>query len=65
MMYILSNIELVHNKYKVKATTVLSSIWQVTLHNVRSKRQVSIRQTMHNKERNGGNAANHPSSHYG
>ena len=34
-----------HNKYTLKATTVISSMRQVTLHHVRSKRQVSIRQT--------------------
>ena len=41
----------IHNKYAVKSTPVLSSLIQVTLHAVRSKRQMSVHPTKHNKEK--------------
>ena len=40
----------INNEYAVKTTIVLSSLWQVTLCGIRSKWQLSLRETKHNKE---------------
>ena len=44
---ILSIIHISMQKYAVKATSVLASVRKVTLHGVRSKRQISTRQTLY------------------
>ena len=46
------------NKYTIKPTLVLSSLSQVTLYGVRSKRLVSLRQSKHSKEGTGRNTEN-------